>query len=391
MTSYRETRRHGFATRAIHAGQAPDATTGAVVLPIHLSSTFIHDAPGEPREFEYSRTQNPTRAALETCLASLEGGEHALAFASGCAAITAVLSLLSPGDHLVATSAIYGGSFRLFKHVFAPLGIGFDLVDATNPANVRAAIKPKTRMLWMESPTNPTLSIIEIRKIAAIARKHGLLLVVDNTFATPYLQRPLELGADIVVESCTKYFGGHSDLVGGACIVKDAKLGERLAFYQNAAGAVPSPFDCWLILRGTRTLAVRMERHCENAMKVAKFLEKHPRVAKVYYPGLSSHCGHSVARRQMLKFGGMVSFEVKGTMEDAKRVTASTRLFLLAESLGGVESLIEHPATMTHKTVPREDRVKGGLTDSLIRLSVGIEDASDLIADLRSSLGLTYS
>ncbi|MDQ7780419.1 MAG: PLP-dependent aspartate aminotransferase family protein [Planctomycetota bacterium] len=377
-----------FATRAIHAGQEPDASTGAVVIPIHPSSTFLFDAPGKPGAYEYSRTQNPTRAALEECIASLEGGSRAVAFSSGCAAMMAVLNLLVAGDHVVAGDQLYGGALRLFKHLIEPRGIAFEHVDTRNVGNIMAAIRPNTRMVWVETPTNPVMRIVDIQETARITKGCGVWFVVDNTFATPYFQRPLELGADIVVESSTKYFGGHSDLVGGVCAVNDARLGERLAFYQNAAGAVPSPFDCWLQLRGIKTLHVRMERHAANALKVASFLEKHPRVARVYYPGLRSSPQYATARKQMSGFGGMVSFEVRGTDRDAMRVASATKVFMLAESLGGVESLIEHAATMTHAKISKPERARGGLAETLIRLSVGIEDAADLVADLDRALGV---
>lgn len=375
-----------FATRAIHAGQPPDPATGAVTIPIHLSTTFAQESPGKHKGYEYSRVQNPTRAALEECLASLEEGGKALAFASGCAASTAVLTLLSRGDRVIAGIDLYGGTRRLFKHVFQPLGICFEYVDTSDIRAVKKAMTRKARMVWVETPGNPNLSITDIRAVAELTKKSGAWLVVDNTFATPYLTRPLTLGADIVIESCTKYLGGHSDLVGGAVVVRDESLGKQLAFYQKTAGAVPSPFDCWLLLRGIKTLPLRVESHCANAQRVAEFLAGHRRVKRVSYPGLANHPGHQIAREQMRLFGGMVSFELKGSAQDARKFVSSTKLCRLAESLGGVESLIQLPSTMSHASLSEEERRKAGISDSLVRLSVGIEDVQDIIEDLDQAL-----
>jgi len=376
----------GFETLAVHAGQAPDPTTGAVVTPIYQTSTYAQDAVGEHRGYEYSRTGNPTRTALEACVAALEGGHRGLAFASGLAGSDAVLRLLRPGDHIVIPDDAYGGTYRLVAGVHAPAGLTFSAVDQTDPAAVAAAWRPRTRMIWIETPTNPLLSIADIAELARQAHAQGALAVVDNTFATPYLQRPLDLGADIVVHSTTKYLGGHSDMVGGAVVVADAEVGDRLAYLQNAAGAVPGPFDCFLALRGIKTLPVRMDRHCANAAEVVELLRSHPKVSQVRYPGLPSHPGHAVAAAQMRGFGGMVSFTVAGGEEAALAVVRSTRLFTLAESLGAVESLIELPHRMTHASVagsPLE------VDAALVRLSVGLETAADLVADLAGALAGT--
>ncbi|HWQ12193.1 MAG TPA: cystathionine gamma-synthase [Roseiflexaceae bacterium] len=375
---------YGFATRAIHAGQDPEPATGAVIVPIYQTSTFAQEAVGVHKGYEYARTHNPTRTALETALAALDGGKHALAFASGLAAETTVMLALSAGDHVVAGDDAYGGTYRLFTKVFARHGLSFDFVDTRDPENVAEAIRPETKLVWLESPTNPLLKIADIPGIARAARERGVLTLVDNTFASPYLQRPLELGADIVLYSTTKYMGGHSDVVGGALVLNDTALFERLRFLQNAAGAVPGPFDCFLVQRGLKTLAVRMRAHGENALAVARFLEQHPAVEQVIYPGLPSHPQHALARQFMHGFGGMVSFTPRGGLEAAHRIVTRTKLFTLAESLGGVESLIELPAAMTHASVagsPLE------VPAALIRLSVGIEDAADLIADLEQALG----
>ncbi len=381
-----------FGTRAIHAGQSPDPATGAVMTPVYLTSTYAQERPGVHKGYEYSRTSNPTRAALEGNLAALEGGERGLCFASGLAATDAVLKLLETGAHVVACDDLYGGTYRIFERVYRRFGLEFTFVDASDPARVRAALRPSTRMIWLESPTNPLLKIIDIAAAAAIGRAAGALVVVDNTFATPYLQRPLELGADIVVHSTTKYLGGHSDVVGGALVVNDADLAQKLAFLQNAVGGVPGPLDCFLVLRGTKTLHVRMERHVQNAERIASFLAAHEMVERVYYPGLPAHPGHAIARKQMSGFGGMVSFTLAGESEAmARDVVSRTRIFTLAESLGGVESLIEHPTSMTHGSIPRAERVKGGLSDGLIRLSVGIEEVEDLIDDLDRALRETHS
>ena len=375
-----------FETRAIHTGQAPDPETGAVIVPIYQTSTFAQEAVGRFR-YDYSRTANPTREALETCLASLESAEHGLAFASGMAAATTVMHLVSPGERVVSVNDVYGGTYRLFERVYAPKGYSFDYVTAEEMgAGLAARLDERTRLVWVETPTNPFLRVVDLAAAAEAAHAVGALLVVDNTFATPYLQRPLELGADLVLHSTTKYLGGHSDVVGGFVATGDGALAERLGFLQNSLGAVPGPFDSWLVLRGLKTLSLRMREHCANARQVAAFLDGHPAVARVHYPGLASHPGHQIAARQMRDFGGMVSFEADGSREDALRVVERTRLFTLAESLGGVESLIEHPGLMTHASLagsPFE------LPDTLIRLSVGIEAAADLLADLAPALAGT--
>ncbi len=375
-----------FATRAIHAGQEPDPSTGATMTPIFATSTYTQEGLGQHKGYEYSRTGNPTRAALEACLASLENARFGLAFASGMAATSAVLSVLRPGDHVIAGDDLYGGTYRIFEKVLRPMGVEFEYVPAREVAAYAAAIRPETKMIWAETPTNPLLSLVDIAALAAITRPRGITLVVDNTFASPYLQRPLELGADVVVHSTTKYLNGHSDVVGGAVLTSRADLYSQFQFYQNAAGGVPSPFDSWLVLRGVKTLAVRMRQHSENAMRVARFLETHPLVEKVYYPGLETHPDHALARRQMRDFGGMVSFAFKGTRADVDTFVRHLRVFALAESLGGVESLCCHPASMTHGSIPAAERERRGVTDTLLRLSVGIEDAADLIADLDQAL-----
>jgi cystathionine beta-lyase/cystathionine gamma-synthase len=378
-------RKPGFETLAIHAGQEPEAATGAVVVPIFQTSTFAQEAVGRHKGFEYARTGNPTRTALETCLAALEGGRWGLAFASGMAAEDAIAHLLSSGDHVVMGDDVYGGTYRLFKRVFERVGIAMTAVDLRDHAAVRRALRRRTRLVWIESPTNPMLKVIDIAAIAEIAHAGRALAVVDNTFASPYLQQPLLLGADLVVHSTTKYLGGHSDVVGGAIVGRDPELRERLAFLQNAAGGVPGPFDAWLVLRGAKTLAVRMERHSANGLAVAEWLAEHPKVKRVNYPGLTSHPQHELARRQMRSFGGMLSFELaRGGEAAAKRVAARTRIFALAESLGGVESLIEVPLAMTHGSVKG---TKLAPPARLIRLSVGIEEVDDLIADLASAIG----
>jgi cystathionine gamma-synthase len=375
----------GFETRAIHVGQGADPATGAVIPPISLSTTFKQGAVGEHQGFEYSRSGNPTRSALESCVASLEGAAHGLAFASGLAAEDAVLRLLSPGDRVLLGNDAYGGTFRLVDKVWGPLGVTWTVADFSDLAALEAAWPEDVKMVWLESPSNPLLSCTDIERVAELAHARGALVVVDNTFATPYLQQPLLLGADVVVHSATKYLGGHSDVVGGFLAVADTAVFKRLRYYQNAVGAVPSPFDCYLVLRGVKTLALRMDRHCDNAEQVASMLDGHPAVGRVLYPGLAHHPGHEVARRQMKRFGGMVSFTLKGGRETALRVAESTRVFTLAESLGAVESLIEHPAQMTHASVtgsPLE------VPDSLLRLSVGVESIDDLLADLRHALDL---
>ncbi len=376
----------GFATRAVHAGQAPDPATGAIVVPIYQTSTYAQGGVGRHRGYEYSRTANPTRTALETCIAALEGGRHGLAFASGMAAEAAITQLLVPGDHTIALDDLYGGTYRLFARVLEPLGMRFSFVDASRPDALDHAWTDRTRLVWIESPSNPLLKLIDIGSVAQLAHARGALLVVDNTFMSPYFQRPLALGADIVVHSTTKYLGGHSDVIGGALVVNRDDLYERLGFLQNAVGAVPGPMDAWLVLRGLKTLAVRMREHERNAQLVAAFLERHPQVVRVLYPGLASHPQHDLARRQMSGFGGMIAFEVRGGLEAARGVVERTKLFTLAESLGAVESLIELPAAMTHASIPAEVRRSRGVGDGLIRLSVGIEDAADLIRDLDQAL-----
>jgi cystathionine gamma-lyase len=376
-----------FATRAIHAGQPPDPSTGATITPIFQTSTYTQQGLGENKGFEYSRTGNPTRAALEACLASLENGRFGLAFASGMAAESAILSVLESGDHVVAGDDLYGGTYRIFEKVLRKNRFDFAYVPARETAAYEAAIRPETKMIWIETPTNPLLTLVDIRGVADIARSHNLILVVDNTFASPYLQQPLDLGAHIVVHSTTKYINGHSDVVGGAVVTSDEGLYEQIKFYQNAAGGVPSPLDAWLTLRGVKTLAARMRQHCENALQVARFLDGHPGVRKVYYPGLPSHPDHDLAERQMRAFGGMVSFDLQGDRATVDAFVRRLRVFALAESLGGVESLCCHPASMTHGSIPAEERERRGVTETLLRLSVGIEDASDLIADLDQALG----
>jgi cystathionine gamma-lyase len=376
---------HGFSTRAIHAGQDADPATGATVVPIYATSTYTQAAPGQHKGYEYSRSGNPTRTALETCLASLEGGERGLAFASGLAATTAVLAQLRPGDEVVASADLYGGTFRLLERVFKPWGLIAKYTDDASPAGFKPLLSAKTKLVWIETPTNPLLQILDIRALAALAHAQGAILAVDNTFASPYLQRPIELGADLVVHSTTKYLGGHSDVVGGAVVGRKELLGP-IAFYQNAAGGVPGPFDAYLTLRGLKTLAVRMDRHCANAAELAQWLTEQRQVERVYYPGLATHPGHELAKSQMRAFGGMISIRLKTGTEGAKRFLPATRLFSLAESLGGVESLVCHPATMTHASIPVEIRVKRGVDDGLIRLSVGIEDVEDLRDDLATAL-----
>lgn len=377
--------RLGFATRAIHAGQDADPATGATVVPIYATSTYTQAAPGQHKGYEYSRSGNPTRTALETCLAALEGGERGLAFASGLAATTAVLSVLRPGDEVLAASDLYGGTYRLLERVFRPWGLAARYTDDPSPDGFAQLITPQTKLVWIETPTNPLLQIVNIEAIADLAHRHGALLAVDNTFASPYLQQPIALGADLVVHSTTKYLGGHSDVVGGAVIGK-ASLLEPIRFYQNAAGGVPGPFDAYLTLRGLKTLEVRMQRHCDNARKLAQWLTGQPAVDRVYFPGLEGHPGHAIAKKQMRDFGGMVSLRLKGGTEAARRFMTRTRLFSLAESLGGVESLVCHPATMTHASIPADLRAARGVDDGLIRLSVGIEDAADLQEDLRQAM-----
>ena len=376
----------GFSTRAIHAGQAPDPATGAVVVPIYQTSTFAQDGVGKHRGYEYSRTGNPTRAALEQCIAALEGGAHGLAFASGMAAEATIMQLLKPGDHAIAVDDLYGGTYRLFRRVLEPLGISFSFVDGSDLPAVERSVTERTRIIWLESPTNPLLKLVDIEAVSKLAHARQALVVVDNTFMSPYFQRPLSLGADIVVHSATKYLGGHSDVIGGTLVVNREDLGERLAFLQNAVGGVPGPMDAWLVLRGLKTLAIRMREHDRNARLVAAFLNEHPKVARVFYPGLPGNPQRDLARKQMSGFGGMISFEVKSGLEPARRVVERTQLFTLAESLGGVESLIELPAVMTHASIPAETRRAHGVADGLVRISVGIEDVADLISDLDRAL-----
>lgn len=375
-----------FATKAIHAGNHYDPATGAICVPIYQTSTYVQEGIGINKGFVYSRTDNPSRRALEENIAALEGAKYGLAFASGLAAVNNVINLLKTGDHVVSANDLYGGTYRIFTKVFANYGVTFDFVDSTELRNIANALKPNTKILWLETPSNPLLKITDLKGAIAIARKNRLISVVDNTFATPYLQQPLEFGADIVLHSTTKYLGGHSDIIGGALVTNNKGLYERLKFFQNAVGAVPGPMDCFLTLRGIKTLALRMERHCENAFAIAKFLSKHPKVKKVYYPGLNYHQGHSIAKKQMKGFGGMVSFELKGDNRKTMKFLSSTKLFALAESLGCVHSLINHPPTMTHASVPADVRKQIGINDNLVRLSVGIENAEDLIADLKQAL-----
>jgi len=384
-------RKFNFSTRAVHAGSEPDDETGAIITPIYATSTYIQDAPGEDRGYEYSRTGNPTRSSLEDKLASLENADYGYAFASGMASINTVLNLLSAGDHVLAGNDVYGGTHRLFTQVFEQYDLDFSFVDTTDLDGVRDAMRPQTELIWVETPTNPLLQVNDISALAEIAGENDALLAVDNTFATPYLQRPLDLGADIVSHSLTKYLGGHSDVVGGALITGDDELAEKFAFYQNSVGATPGPHEAFLVLRGIKTLPLRMDKHCENAGRIAGWLVDHPRVKSVYYPGLESHAGHELAREQMDGFGGMVSFELDASLETTAEMCSSTEIFALAESLGGIESLIEQPATMTHASIPREERLEAGLRDGLVRLSVGIEDGDDLIQDLQTAFSAALS
>ena len=378
-----------FNTKVIHGGQKHDPSTGAVMPPIYQTSTYAQTSPGDHKGYEYSRTGNPTRTALENSLVSIENGAYGLAFASGLASIDAIMKLLQPGDEVISTNDLYGGTFRLFSSIFKKFGIKFHFVGMENIENIEKCINDKTKIIWVESPTNPMLNIIDIRKCAALSNNSNILLVVDNTFATPYLQKPLDLGADIVMHSATKYLGGHSDVVMGALIVKDKELSEKLYFIQNASGAVCGPMDSFLVLRGIKTLHVRMQRHCENGAAVAHYLKSHPKVGKVYWPGFEEHPNHDIAKSQMKDFGGMLSFSLKGDKyEDAIKILENLKVFTLAESLGGVESLSGHPASMTHASIPKEEREKIGVIDSLIRLSVGIEAKSDLLADLENALQL---
>ncbi len=378
-----------FDTRAIHAGQAPDPSTGAVMTPIYATSTYRQSSPGVHQGYEYSRTQNPTRAAYEACIASLESGKQGFAFASGMAAINTVIDLLNAGDHIIAMDDLYGGTYRLFDKVKTRTSnLSFSFIDMENIDNIAAAIQPNTRMIWIETPSNPMLKLADLKKIAALAKQHGIITVADNTFATPWIQRPIELGFDIVLHSATKYLNGHSDVVNGVVIVGDnLPLIEKIAFLQNSCGAIAGPFDSFLVLRSLKTLSLRMQRHCENARALASWLDKHPKINNVIYPGLASHPQHALAKQQMHDFGGMISIVVAGGLEGATRFLSRCKLFTLAESLGGVESLIEHPAIMTHASIPAETRKTLGIEDGFIRLSVGIEHIDDLIADLNHALG----
>ena len=375
------------ATKFIHAGAHPDPSTGAIMTPIFQTSTYVQESPGVHKGFEYARSQNPTRQALEEALAVIENGKFGIAFSSGVAATDAVIKLLQPGDEVVAANDMYGGTYRLFTKVFEKFGIRFIYVDTTDPENIRKVLTPATKLIWLETPTNPLMNITDVAAVAAIAKAAGVWLCVDNTFASPYLQNPLDLGADMVMHSSTKYLGGHSDVIQGALVMNNQELRDQLYFIQKSCGAVPGPMDCFLVLRGIKTLHVRMRQHCENGEQVARWLRQHPAVAKVYWPGFEDHPGHAVAKKQMHGFGGMISFELKDESDgNVRRVLSSTKVFSLAESLGGVESLINHPASMTHASIPREERLKNGLSDGLIRLSVGIEDADDLIADLEQAI-----
>jgi len=383
----KKTTAHGLGTRAIHAGQSPDPSTGAIMTPIYATSTYVQSSPGKHQGFEYSRTQNPTRMAYERCVADLEGGVAGFAFASGLAAAATVLDILDSGSHVIAMDDLYGGSYRLFERVRKrSAGLAFDFVDLNDTAALKAALKPNTRMIWVETPTNPMLKLVDLKAIGAFAKKHGLILVVDNTFCSPMLQRPIEWGADLVLHSATKYLNGHSDIVGGIVVAAHAEIAEQMSFLQNSVGAIAGPFDAFLAMRGLKTLHLRMRQHCESALDLARWLEKHPSVNRVIYPGLKSHAQHALARRQMDGFGGIVSIEVKGGLTRARRVLERCELFALAESLGGVESLIEHPAIMTHASIPPANRKRLGISDSLIRLSVGVEDIEDLRAELSVAL-----
>jgi cystathionine beta-lyase/cystathionine gamma-synthase len=376
------------ATKYIHAGAEPDPSTGAIMTPIYQTSTYVQEAPGKNKGYEYARSQNPTRTALEKAFAVIENAKYALAFSSGVAATDAVIKLLEPGDEVICGNDMYGGTYRLFTKVFEKFGIKFIYVDTTKASNISASITGKTKLVWLETPTNPLMNITDIASVAALTKPKKILLAVDNTFASPYLQNPMDLGADIVMHSVTKYLGGHSDVIQGSLMMDDLELRDKLYFLQKSCGAVPGPMDCFLVLRGIKTLHVRMKAHCENGAKIAHWLKKHPKVGKVYWPGFEDHPGYAIAKKQMRDFGGMLSFVLKNdSVEEAMKVLSSTKLFSLAESLGGVESLINHPASMTHASIPKEERIKNGLTDSLIRLSVGIEDADDLIGDLAKAIG----
>lgn len=388
MTRKKQPGELGLGTRAIHAGQSPDPSTGAIMTPIYATSTYVQSSPGVHQGYEYSRTQNPTRMAYERCVASLEGGTAGFAFASGLAAAATVLDLLDSGDHVIAMDDLYGGTYRLFERVRRrSAGLDFSFVDLNDGKALKAALKPNTCMIWAETPTNPMLKLVDLAKVAAFAKKHGLLLVVDNTFCSPIVQRPLEYGADLVLHSATKYLNGHSDMVGGIVVANSDELAERMGFLQNSVGAVAGPFDAFLAMRGLKTLHLRMRQHCESALELARWLDKHPAVERVIYPGLKSHPQHALAKRQMHGFGGIVTIEVKGGLRKARRMLERCHLFALAESLGGVESLIEHPAIMTHASVPPANRKRLGISDALVRLSVGVEDLDDLKDELSSALG----
>lgn len=382
-----ENTQHKFGTKAIHAGQHADPSTGAIMPPIYQTSTYVQESPGKHKGFAYARGKNPTRSALERNLAALENAKHCLCFSSGMGAMDAVIKLLAPGDEVITGDDLYGGSYRMFTKIFEPMGIKFHFINLTDANTIKQHINNKTKLIWIETPTNPTMQIVDIQACAAIAKENNLLLAVDNTFASPYLQNPLDLGAHIVMHSVTKYLGGHSDVVMGALCLNDDKTYERLAFIHNSCGATPGPMDSFLVLRGIKTLHLRMERHCLNGEKIAHFLKTHPKVEKVYWPGFSEHPNHDIAKKQMRGFGGMVSFVYKGSTEEAFAMASRVQVFSLAESLGGVESLINHPATMTHASIPKAERERVGVVDNLLRLSVGVEDVEDLIADLKQALG----
>lgn len=379
--------KHKFATKAIHAGQTPDPSTGAIMPPIYQTSTYVQESPGKHKGFAYARGKNPTRSALERNIAALENAKHGLCFSSGMGAMDAVIKLLAPGDEVITGDDLYGGSYRMFTKVFEPMGIKFHFINLSDANNIKQYVNAKTKLIWLETPTNPTMQIVDIAACAAIAKSAGAWLAVDNTFASPYLQNPLDLGADIVMHSVTKYLGGHSDVVMGALCLNDDKVYERLAFIHNSCGATPGPMDSFLVLRGIKTLHLRMERHCFNGEKIAHFLKTHPKIEKVYWPGFEDHPNHAIAKKQMRGFGGMVSFVYKGSVDEAFKMASSVQVFSLAESLGGVESLINHPATMTHASIPKAEREKVGVVDNLLRLSIGVEDVDDLIEDLKQALG----
>jgi cystathionine gamma-lyase len=376
-----------FGTKAVHAGVEPDPSTGAIMTPIYQTSTYVQESPAKHKGYAYARGANPTRNSLQKSIAALENGKYGICFSSGMGATDAVIKLLSPGDEVITSNDLYGGSYRMFKKIYEKFGIKFHFIDLTKSANISAYLNPKTKLMWIETPSNPLMSIIDIKACVDIAKKHNVIVAVDNTFASPYLQNPLDLGADIVMHSVTKYLGGHSDVIMGALVINDEKLQQELAFIANSCGAVPGPQDSFLVLRGIKTLHLRMERHCSNGKKIAEFLKAHPKVGHVYWPGFPDHPNHEIAKKQMRDFGGMLSFTLKNdSLEVATKLMESVELFSLAESLGGVESLINHPASMTHASIPKEERIKNGLSDSLIRLSIGVEDAEDLIADLNMAL-----